>query len=176
MAYSPARTGQPLVDRNLDLIAQAINSMAAQVQALALGCFAYAKYAGGLSVSAATVTIIPYNTVVYDTDGGFKGSVIGRFTCPMGKPGYYHVAAGTSVQVASGELLFSLYVNGAEQLRTMRVSAGSGGFTEVSASGDVYLLGGQYVDARVYVSAGGTLESSATAQHWMTVHKIPSVT
>ena len=114
------------------------------------------------SVANATATKLPFNTELIDTDNAYDNSTNYRFTVPSGKDGNYYVHAsvrnGTSTDFDS----FYLYVkkNGSDFLFASMVN----GFRETREINNVVpLVAGDYLEAFVYHSAGGSINMTGSS-------------
>lgn len=102
MAYSPFRTGDSMVDRNLDAIAKALNSPGSSG-------FTGARYTADSTTGVPTApTIFTYTNQTYDTDDAY---VSGGYNAPS--PGLYEIQASIAINGAViQDSTLAIYKNG----------------------------------------------------------------
>ena len=111
------------------------------------------------AIASSVETIIVFNTVDLDTDGGFDTST-GRYTVPTGKAGKYFLSGGFRTN-SSGSMTrcsVTLYVNNVpkKQYNNNQVS---GGEASSFVAGVVDLSTGDFVDIRIFQNSGSSVSA-----------------
>lgn len=126
------------------------------------------------SISNATVTIIDYNSVDFDTDGAVTTGSSWKFTVPTGEGGKYLIRASVYLQSSSNwgvteACYISCYVNNGERARLDQINAQSTGTYRMFVNGAVILNlnAGDEVNIRIYQDSGAavTIDSAAEYTH-----------
>lgn len=128
------------------------------------------------AVPSGTLTIINYDTVVYDPNARVATGTTWHFT--VGTTGYYHINAGVILQGASeptGTALdLFVFVNGTQTVELAR-TAGNGGVSNFSAFGGatLKLTAGDTVDVRAYQSTSGSISLfSAADRNYVNIERV----
>lgn len=138
---------------------------------------ARAKSSSGQSVNHASIDIIDFATVVYDTHSAITTGASWKFTAPV--TGYYVVTASllfsASTAWAEGEqATLLMYYDGV--LRSSTVHTGHGSTSqsvEMQFSDLVYIEATHYIDLRIYHDSGSarTLVNDGS-YNWISIHRI----
>lgn len=131
-----------------------------------------AKYtsAAGQSIPDSAVTVVNFDTKVYDTHNAVTTGAAFKFTAPVTRLYCWNSVAcyNESTAWTEGERQYlAIRKNGVIDLTPYRnMSQASGGTAigdSMSGGGDVYLLTGEYVDIVVFQNTGGALALKADA-------------
>jgi hypothetical protein len=121
----------------------------------------------GQSVTGAAFTKVNYNTKLRDTHGALSS---GSFTAP--RADFYEVEASCapSAQAASSQVQFSIFKNNVEYRRVSRNrnTAASADDQPIAGASSLYLLAGDVIDLRVFVSTTQNL-TTADVDNWLTI-------
>ena len=140
----------------------------------------YTTTTAGSYATSPAVTIIDYDTKVYDTHNAVTTGAAWKFTSPMTR--YYNIAAraliattGDWAETESAHLI--VYVDGVSyavlDTDTHIYDNGSNVLAVVNGSTDIYLAVGSYVDVRLSQESGGTRALNTSAGHnWISIHSI----
>ena len=130
---------------------------------------------GNQSISSATLTLINFDSENYDIGGGYNTSSK-RFTVPSGEAGKYHFTAkigidsNVTTDATSQQLTIELYHFNSGDVE-QKYARGRTSLTQVvnptvSVSTDFALAVGDYVVAKVHISAAKTLLATGAYTSW----------
>jgi hypothetical protein len=116
---------------------------------------AFSATSGALTLSNASTTKIPFNTIVFDTNNCFNTST-NRFTPTVA--GYYMFGASVFMGFASNRGLIAIYKNGASAIQRLDLGTNNNGGITFAANGLLYMNGTtDYVEAYAYQESGGNV-------------------
>lgn len=123
--------------------------------------FVGARYqtAAGQSISSGVVTIVNFDTKVFDTHNAVTTGASWKFTAPTS--GTYRVSVrgmydSGSAWAAGNQNSAYVYKNGGVDMGDLRpIQRTASFFSAASVTGSVRLLAGEYVDGRIYQDSGG---------------------
>lgn len=121
------------------------------------------------SIANNTTTSVTFDTEAFD-DGGMHSTTTNtsRVTIPTGGDGTYLVGAHVEFAAnATGHRTLLITVNGTSTQTTVRENSVSGTLeTRLACSSLVQLVAGDYVEARVVQTSGGSLNVAASCNLW----------
>jgi len=128
--------------------------------------FVGARYStnAGQSINDSLATIVDFEDVVYDTDGAVTTGASWKFTCPVGKGGYYLIDCMimfASNAWTSGKVIeLTIYKGGVLYSDISRETWQSSTtlYRDAKGSDVILLAAGEYIDIRVYQNSGGALD------------------
>ena len=127
--------------------------------ATTVGCVVYSSAAQ--TINNNTSTKVNYDTELFDTNGFHSTSVNNsRITIPSGQDGYYYVFAfGQFVDNATGFRQIDIWKNNSSSGRPARgATSAVSSAAVIYASGIIYLVATDYIEAVVTQNSGGNLD------------------
>jgi hypothetical protein len=119
------------------------------------------------AITAATSTIIQYNTETTDVLGEYDNATNYRFTAK--DAGVYVVSANVMIQEAR-TFYISIFVNGTS-IHSAQTTAGTS-YDSCPITASVKLNAGDYVDIRLYIwGSNGTIQNDG-GHSWLTITKV----
>lgn len=128
--------------------------------------FLQVRQTSGQVVGTATITVVNFNTITYDTDSGYSGAS-DTYTIP--ETGIYDIKASCGWIVAAGgvqgEYKLMIYINGSRAMTEYVDTSASKETIPIgmSVGGHWRLTSGSTVNVRVYQNTGSNRTMEATA-------------
>jgi len=121
------------------------------------------------SIPNTTSTVLTFDSESYDKGSGSHSTSVntGRLTVPTSCGGVYYIGARVSwASNATGYRSLSLRVNGTTTIATISYPVRTDGFSDLCLSTNYSLAAGDYVEALVSQTSGGSLNTGTDHAIW----------